>query len=80
MASHQHCDSHVQVLLGQQQHPPWPPRTTGAIMSGPCRLPCSNCQMMGLPTWFRSLVVSEIVVQLPFFFVATYAFLGRIPE
>ncbi|KAL4429047.1 hypothetical protein ABPG77_006086 [Micractinium sp. CCAP 211/92] len=33
--------------------------------------------MMGLPTWFRSLVVSEIVVQLPFFFVATYAFLGR---
>lgn len=49
-------------------------------MSGPCRLPCPDSQMMGLPTWFRSLVVSEIVVQLPFFFVATYAFLGRLPE
>lgn len=32
--------------------------------------------MSGLPTWFHSLVLSEMVVQLPFFFVAIYAFLG----
>jgi hypothetical protein len=32
--------------------------------------------MMGLPLWFKTLVLSEITVQLPFFFIATYAFLS----
>lgn len=33
-------------------------------------------QMMGLPTWFKALVYSELALQLPFFFVAAHAFLG----
>ena len=32
--------------------------------------------MMHLPVWFKSLVYSELVLQLPFFFVASYAFIG----
>ena len=39
-------------------------------------LACSP-QMMHLPLWFKSLVYSEIYLQLPFFFVATYAFIGE---
>lgn len=35
--------------------------------------------MMGLPVWFKSLVYSELLLQLPFFFVASYAFLGELP-
>lgn len=35
--------------------------------------------MMGLPMWFKALVYSEIFVQLPFFFLATHAFLGALP-
>lgn len=31
---------------------------------------------MHLPLWFKALVYSEIFLQLPFFFVATYAFIG----
>lgn len=34
--------------------------------------------MMGLPVWFKSLVYSELFLQLPFFFVATYALLGAL--
>ncbi|KAI7843617.1 hypothetical protein COHA_002857 [Chlorella ohadii] len=33
--------------------------------------------MMHLPVWFKTLVYSEIYLQLPFFFVATYAFVGK---
>lgn len=33
--------------------------------------------MMHLPLWFKALVYSEIFLQLPFFFVATYAFIGE---
>lgn len=33
--------------------------------------------MMGLPTWFKSLVYSELALQLPFFFLASHAFLGE---
>jgi hypothetical protein len=32
--------------------------------------------MMGVPVWFKSLVYSEIFLQLPFFFVAAYALMG----
>ena len=44
--------------------------------TGNCALACSP-QMMHLPLWFKSLVYSEIYLQLPFFFVATYAFIGE---
>jgi hypothetical protein len=64
--------------------------TGGAQVCCRCCLPASlRCrrapgrplcpQMMGLPTWFKALVYSEIFVQLPFFFLATYAFLGGSP-
>lgn len=43
-------------------------------LSAPASAP--SPQMMHLPTWFKSLVLSEIALQLPFFFVASYAFLG----
>lgn len=33
--------------------------------------------MMGAPIWFKSLVCSELALQLPFFFVAIYAFVAR---
>jgi hypothetical protein len=32
--------------------------------------------MMGVPVWFKSLIYSEIFLQLPFFFVAAYALMG----
>lgn len=32
--------------------------------------------MTHMPTWFKALVYSEVALQLPFFFVASYAYLG----
>ena len=34
--------------------------------------------MTTLPLWFKSLVYTEIFVQLPFFFVGIYAFIGAL--
>ncbi|GAB4814052.1 hypothetical protein N2152v2_001098 [Parachlorella kessleri] len=33
--------------------------------------------MTHLPLWFKSLVYTEIFLQLPFFFIAVYAYLKR---
>ena len=55
---------------------PPPPPPASRTPPPPTRTPHPP-QMMGLPTWFKSLVYSELALQLPFFLVATYALLAR---
>lgn len=48
------------------------PRAVAIAHPPPAALP----QMTHLPTWFKALVYSEVYLQLPFFFIASYAYLG----
>lgn len=48
------------------------------LFSSPYRNACPACpQMTHLPTWFKALVYSEVFLQLPFFFLASYAYLSE---
>ncbi len=55
------------------------PAGADAVSNAPLTPPAAppTLQMMHLPVWFKTLVYSEIYLQLPFFFVATYAFVGE---
>jgi hypothetical protein len=50
----------------------WHVETTGDPLMAP------GVSGAGFPAWFRALVMGELLFQLPFFFVATYAFARRL--
>ena len=59
----------AQVILPPQYYPNWCRELLNmwVEMSG-------DTLMMQHPLWFKSLVLSELLFQLPFFFVAVFAF------
>ncbi|XP_033749034.1 sigma intracellular receptor 2-like [Pecten maximus] len=69
--------SHIPITIfvdSQALFPPWLyPRQLRDLMTWYCS-EFKDPMMAAPPTWFKTFVMSELTLQFPFFFVASYAF------